>query len=538
MSELDIKEGYIPLRHRSFREQCLGHTGYRPVYILIGCVFFLTILLGPIPESLLEIVDTPGVPGYRNLEPDETITEHLSHQLLGPVTEGLKPQETAYKAKCMVAILAISGVFWATGALPLGVTAFLLGFLMYLLGVLPPDLIAKSYMKDAVFFIIGALSLASGVHKTNFDKRLGLILLGRVKNRKSYVFLFGPLVAVVACFISAKCLIAFLIPVLMGVYSRTVKDEGLQRHKPLGTFLVLVLVYCTAMGGPGAPTAGARNAIMMAFFSEEGIPMSFSRWMMYGMPFVPVGSLAVGIYLYFAFKRKIRFHIYPQKRVREEAEVLGTFGGREARMAFVLLVTIILWITMSDRWGLGGPAIVGMLLMILLRIVSWEDIEKQVSWEVVWMYAGACALGSGLMMTGAALWLAVSFIGAMPAFLGMGDGMLVSVSLLTSILTNFMSDGAAVALVGPVTLSMARVQNLNMWQIGLATASSSSFAHCMVIGRPGLAIAYAVSRDPETGDQLLTISDLWRYGLPLMFISWFLLWIWTFLGYWKWLPWG
>ena len=226
------------------------------MYIVIGCALFLTILLSPTPDSLLECVDTPGIPGYSKLAEDETIAEHLSYKILGPVSDGLTPEETAYKAKCMVAILAVSGVFWATAALPLGVTAFLLGFLMYLLGVLPPDMIAKSYMKDAVFFIIGALSLASGVHKTGFDKRLGLILLGRVKNRKSYLFVFGPLVAIVACFISAKCLIAFLVPVLVGVYSRTIKDEGLERYRPLGTFLILVLVYCTAMGGTGAPTSG------------------------------------------------------------------------------------------------------------------------------------------------------------------------------------------------------------------------------------------------------------------------------------------
>ena len=117
-------------------------------------------------------------------------------------------------------------------------------------------MIAKSYMKDAVFSITGAFSLASGVHKAGFDKQLGVILPGRVKNSKSYLFVFGPLVAVVACFISSKCLIAFLIPVLVGVYSRTIRDEGLERFRPLGTLLILVLVYCTAMGGTGAPTSG------------------------------------------------------------------------------------------------------------------------------------------------------------------------------------------------------------------------------------------------------------------------------------------
>lgn len=519
-------------------KKLIGTGGYRPILIVLGFILFSAVAIAPTPKGLLELVRKPGVAGYPGIAENETITEHVSEKIVGKNGQALNPQETAFRAKAMVAILIIAGLFWATEAIPLGATAFLLGLLMYLLNIMPPDLVAKGYMKDAVLFIIGALSLAAGVHKTNFDKRLGLILLGNVKNRISFLFIFGPLVALVSCFISAKCLIAFLVPVLMGIYSRAVKAAGLQRHKPLGTFLILVLVYCTAMGGPGSPTVGARNAIMIGLLDEAGATITFFQWMKYGMPFVPVGALVVGVYLYFMFNKKINIRISPRERVREEAKVLGKFGGKEARMAFILLVVIALWITTSHFWGLGGPAIAGLLLMILLRVVTWEDIEKGVSWEVVWLYAGACALGSGLMLTGAALWLATSFINLMPGFLSTGDGLLVSMSLLTSIFTNFMSDGAAVALVGPVTLSMAEVQNINLWQAGLATAFASSFAHCMVIGRPGLAIAYAMAKDPDTGERLLTTGDLWKYGLPLMFISWLLLWGWTFFGYWKWLSWG
>jgi sodium-dependent dicarboxylate transporter 2/3/5 len=85
---------------------------------------------------------------------------------------------------------------------------------------------------------------------------------------------------------------------------------------------------------------------------------------------------------------------------------------------------------------------------------------------------------------------------------------------------------------------MAEVSGVHLWKVGLASAFASSFGHCMVIGRPGLAIAYAMAKDPETGERLLTTNDLLKYGPMMMVISWGVLWLCTFLGYWKWLSWG
>ncbi|MHC4075442.1 MAG: SLC13 family permease [Planctomycetota bacterium] len=522
----------------SLWKKLLGIGGYRPIFIILGFVLCLAVILSPLPKSLLDLIQKPNVPGYQHLAPGETITDHVSQKIANENRPTLTARQVAFRAKAMVAILVIAALFWATEAIPLGATAFLLALLMYLLNIMPPDMIAKSYMKDAVFFIIGALALAVGVRKTNLDKRIGLLLLGRVKNRISLIFVFGPLVAIASCFISAKCLIAFLVPVLVGVYSKTVKAAGLKHHKALGTFLILVLVYTTGMGGPGAPTAGARNAIMLGLLDTAGQPINFVQWMKYGMLFVPVAVLLTGIYLYFAFNKKIKIRINPQKRVTDQAKALGRFRGSEAAMAFILLTVILLWITTSHIWGLGGPALAGVILMILLRIVTWSDIESGVSWEVVWMYAAACAMGFGLLFSGAALWLATSFINSMPSFMSAGDGLLISSSLFTGTITNFMSGGAATAVVGPVTLSMAEVSGVHLWKVGLASAFASSFGHCMVIGRPGLAIAYAMAKDPDTGERLLTTNDLLKYGPVMMVISWGVLWLWTVFGYWKWFSWG
>jgi APA family basic amino acid/polyamine antiporter len=104
-----------------------------------------------------------------------------------------------------------------------------------------------------------------------------------------------------------------------------------------------------------------------------------------------------------------------------------------------------------------------------------------------------------------------------------GEGLLISISILTTVVTNFMSDGAAVAVIGPIVLPMHKMAGLDLWQVGLACAFSSSFAHVLVIGRPGLAIAYAMGVDPDTHERLLHVKDLLIYGLGLVLISWLIL---------------
>jgi sodium-dependent dicarboxylate transporter 2/3/5 len=124
-----------------------------------------------------------------------------------------------------------------------------------------------------------------------------------------------------------------------------------------------------------------------------------------------------------------------------------------------------------------------------------------------------------------------------------GTGLCISSSFITGILTNFMSDGATVAAVGPITVPMATLSGTSPLMVGLATAFSSSFAHMLIIGTPNNAIVFSMAKDPETGEQLVTMKDFFIvtmkdffiYGFAIFILSLAVLWLWVFLGYWKWM---
>jgi len=533
MTTAPLLVNYSGLRvHRNVRERLWGVGGYRPIILLFAAVLIiLTAYVIPVPDGLKELVGEENPSGYSLQGSTTTITDSVNYKLNREAydewkaagypddeKEGLdSDKDVARMAMVMLVILLVAALFWGTEALPIGGTVLLVAGLMYLFQIMAPNDITKAFMKDAVFFIMGILAIAVGVSKTGLDKRIGLLLLSRIKNALMFAVIFFPVLAVAAGFLSEHALVALLCPVLMGVYKATCMAHGVKEDKALALFLLLGLTFAANMGGPGSPAAGGRNAVMVGYFSDFGMPISFTDWIKYGLPLVPILALTVGIFMYIACKRKFKVkNVNPSEVVRREAAKLPKLRGRELIMAIILAAVVIGWIISDEeKTGLGGVTMIGVVAMFLAKIIDWRDLQRGVAFDVVGLYAAATAIGAGLAFTGGALYLAREFVDALPGFLNEGDGLVVGVSILTATLTNFMSDGATVSALGPIVLPMAELGDVAIWKVGLMCSFASSFAMMMVVGTPNNAIVYSMARDPETGKQLITVFDFFKYGFLL-----------------------
>jgi len=533
MTTAPLLVNYSGLRvHRNVRERLWGVGGYRPIILLFAAVLIiLTAYVIPVPDGLKELVGEENPSGYSLQGSTTTITDSVNYKLNREAYDEWKvagypedekvgldsDEDVARMAMVMLVILLVAALFWGTEALPIGGTVLLVAGLMYLFQIMAPNDITKAFMKDAVFFIMGILAIAVGVSKTGLDKRIGLLLLSRIKNALMFAVIFFPVLAVAAGFLSEHALVALLCPVLMGVYKATCMAHGVKEDKALALFLLLGLTFAANMGGPGSPAAGGRNAVMVGYFSDFGMPISFTDWIKYGLPLVPILALTVGIFMYIACKRKFKVkNVNPSEVVRREAAKLPKLRGRELIMAIILAAVVIGWIISDEeKTGLGGVTMIGVVAMFLAKIIDWRDLQRGVAFDVVGLYAAATAIGAGLAFTGGALYLAREFVDALPGFLNEGDGLVVGVSILTATLTNFMSDGATVSALGPIVLPMAELGDVAIWKVGLMCSFASSFAMMMVVGTPNNAIVYSMARDPETGKQLITVFDFFKYGFLL-----------------------
>ncbi len=515
----------------------VGEAGHKPALITGLMIFFITVVyLVPTPQSMIDLAVEEKAKGARYVSGTTNYVDSYAKYMKKEMT----PESVAWQMKLCVALLFTIALCWGTECISLATTNVLIGVLLYLYYILPINAISQAYMKDAVFFIAGVLILAAAVGVTGLDRRIGYLLLGKIKSLKGFCFIFFPVLALLAGFMSEHALIALLCPILLLVYTAGVK-AGLSKKQLHALACALFLGICFAgnVGGSGSPAVGGRSAIMIGYFSGYGLPMSFGQWMMYGLPVVPFLSIATGMYVYLTMVSKTGAgaQLNIGQIMRDNVEGMGKIRGKELVMAILFVIQIFLWMFASGAIGLGGATFVVVFFILFFRLMTWADVQKRVRFDVIGLYAGACAMGVALNQTGAGVWVAREFVGMLPDYFSQGMGIVIAASLVTTIITNFMSDGAAVGAIGPVVLPMAAMGGVHLWKVGLACSFGSSYAHAMIVGTVNNAIAYGMAVDPETGDSLLTPVDFIKYGLPFVVISLLILIVVAFYGYWQILPW-
>jgi len=189
-------------------------------------------------------------------------------------------------------------------------------------------------------------------------------------------------------------------------------------------------------------------------------------------------------------------------------------------------LVVFLWITdktlvaglLGFSLGLGGIAISGAVLYMLCGLTSWKDYEDRVSWGVIVLYAGCISLGIVFKDTGASSWFADQIMNMVaPLGLNSGVGLVILMCCIGAVLTNLMSAGATVAVIGPVVLDMAVSSGTN-------PVLATSMAYWLVIGTPASSIVYA-SGQLESKDFIRMATIGWPIALVTLSVIIVLYWV-------------
>jgi sodium-dependent dicarboxylate transporter 2/3/5 len=492
------------------------------LWIGIGVgIFILVAFILPTPQSLIEVMENYGYV-------EKMIAWEIAHDV----------QEASHKTMIVLGIVPMAIIFFAVEALPIGATGILMPIMAYFFGLLPFNLIGKTFAGDAPLFMLGVFALGGTVVEVGFHKRLAVWLLGWTKGFWVPMIVLVISMSVVGSFMSAPAMCSFMVPVIMAVYYGAVKaasPEGEVIHDPaLAKFMLFSLCFALNMGGPGTPSAGGRNVIMMGFFTEYGIPISYSGWMQYGWPLVPLGSVMLLLYMATFFSKKIRVRdLTPGLQyIKDETVRMGKMSYAEYVTAGSLVLIVALWIFGGEATGLGGPALLALVIPVLFKTVQFEKILGRISFNAWFMYCGALTLGALLKESGGALWLATTFLSGL-SHIGMdqGYGLWVGMSAFSGLVTNFMSDAATVALIGPIVVPMGIMTKVTgePWAIGMAVALASSFAHFLIVGSPANALTFALGVYPDTNKRALEAIDFVKYGFGFFVLSMLMLWTVEFL---------
>lgn len=124
----------------------------------------------------------------------------------------------------------------------------------------------------------------------------------------------------------------------------------------------------------------------------------------------------------------------------------------KAPLSLTIMVLVVL-LAAFDILPIEASALLGAMTMLATGCLRWRDATSALSVQVILIIVASLALGSALMRTGGADWLALVFLAlatdAPPSLI------LSGLMLLMAILTNIVSNNAAAVIGTPIAISMA-----------------------------------------------------------------------------------
>ena len=174
-----------------------------------------------------------------------------------------------------------------------------------------------------------------------------------VPNIKWITLIFFLIITPLAAFISDHALAAMFLPIGMLLYQNSLTRE-VPEDKELAKVLMISIAMACNIGGPGAPSGGARNVIMMTYLTDMfGVDIGYFQWVTYCFPFLIVMIPVSWFIVNFRFKPQITSLAPAMDQLQTE---IGKMGGWNRNQIWALIIFIIMvfgWFTEKSFYAMG-----------------------------------------------------------------------------------------------------------------------------------------------------------------------------------------
>lgn len=448
----------------------------------------------------------------------------------------------------MLSILVFSVIIWMTEAVAYPVSAaIIMSMMAFFLGTAPDvaaptkllgtskglSMALSGFANTAWALVAAALFLAVAMTKTGLDRRIALVVLSKMGAKTNRVLIGVILVGLILSFFvpSTTARVACMVPIVMGI----IKAFNVPLRSRFAGILMIATAQADSIWNTSIKTAAAQNMIAVGFIEKIlGYNITWLEWFKAAFPF----GVLMAIGLYYTLMKLMPPEVDEieggDETIRREMAALGPMTAPEKKLLVISLTLLFFWATekIVHPFDTSSTTIVAITLMLMpgFGIMTWKEAQDKIAWGTVLLFGVGISLGSAILSTKAAAWLA-NVIVAATGIQSMPTIMILAImaAFLILIHLGFASATALASALIPLVISVlqsVKTPGVNVIGMTMILQYVVSFGFILPVNAPQNMIAY--------GTDTFTVKDFIRTGIPLTIIAYGLI---MLLGatYWKWL---
>ncbi len=151
----------------------------------------------------------------------------------------------------------------------------------------------------------------------------------------------------------------------------------------------------------------------------------------------------------------------------------------KAPLAAGIMLLVILLAILTDL-GIATAMVIGSVAMVITGCLSMDEAYESIDWRTVFLVGGMLSLGVAMENTGTARYLADLLLGALGRF---GPyGVLAGIYLLSALITQPMSNAAAIVLIVPIAVDTAMGLQVNYLTFTMAVVIGAATSFITPVG--------------------------------------------------------
>ncbi len=368
----------------------------------------------------------------------------------------------------------------------------------------------SGFSNTTVWLIFGAFMFALGYEKTGLGQRIALMLvkaMGRKTLTLGYAIMLADLLLAPFTPSNTARSGGTIYPVIRNLpplYGSMPNDPSRRR---IGSYLMWVAIASTCVTSSLFLTAFAPNLLAAELVRKiANVELEWGTWFIYAAPMCILLLALVPLLAYWLYPPEVKEGAEVPAWAKTELEKMGPLSRREMTLGVLVLIALALWIFGGDIMEATTAALVVISLMLILKVVTWDDITSNKSaWNTLAWFATLVALADGLSRVGFVKWFAEAVSTQL-------SGVSPTVAVLALLLINFFghylfaSGTAHVTAMIPVLLAVAStIPGVNMHTLALGM--------CLQLGIMGIITPFASGPSPiYYGSGYLPAADYWRMG--------------------------